>query len=343
MFQRTPNFTMPAKNAPSTRTTSPTARRRAAEIRQAMRESRAGVIVAAPEHPALAVDDDERRARYDAAWETGTLYGMVAAFTDLLVDQDAQRDGRRVRPRPDPGDRRRPGGRRAPVATRLPVRHASGRASTPTTTRPTTATTSRSSTSARDPIVEITPTGIRTESTEYELDALVFATGFDAMTGPLLAHRHHGRDGLTLREKWAAGPRTYLGLADRRLPEPVHDHRPGQPVGAHQHDRVDRAARRLDRRLHRAPPRARRRTSIEADARRRGRVGRPRQRGRPTSRSSRRRTPGTSAPTCPGSRGCSCPTSAACARTRRHATSVAADGYRGFELTPAREPARDAG
>ena len=53
------------------------------------------------------------------------------------------------------------------------------------------------------------------------------------MTGALLAIDIRGRGGRTLREKWADGPRTYLGLGDRRLPEPVHHHRPGQPVGAH--------------------------------------------------------------------------------------------------------------
>ena len=92
---------------------------------------------------------------------------------------------------------------------------------------------------------------------EYELDAIVFATGFDAMTGALLAHRHP-------RPRRPEPPRrvgrrpAHLPRARRGgVPEPVHDHRAGQPVGAHQHDRVHRAARRVDRRLHRLPRRAR--------------------------------------------------------------------------------------
>ena len=89
VFQRTPNFSMPAKNAPLDPDDIAARKARAAEIRQAMRESRAGVIVPAPEHSALAVDPDERQRRYDAAWETGTLYGMVAAFNDLLIDREA--------------------------------------------------------------------------------------------------------------------------------------------------------------------------------------------------------------------------------------------------------------
>jgi cation diffusion facilitator CzcD-associated flavoprotein CzcO len=68
------------------------------------------------------------------------------------------------------------------------------------------------------PIQEITPTGVRTESGEYEFDALVFATGFDAMTGPYNKIDIRGRDGQLLRDKWAEGPRTYLGLTTAGYP-----------------------------------------------------------------------------------------------------------------------------
>ena len=79
------------------------------------------------------------------------------------------------------------------------------------------------------PIDEITPTGLRTEVDEYELDAIVFATGFDAMTGSLLRIDIRGRDGLTLREKWAAGPRTYLGLGVPGFPNLFTISGPGSP------------------------------------------------------------------------------------------------------------------
>jgi cyclohexanone monooxygenase len=59
---------------------------------------------------------------------------------------------------------------------------------------------------------------VRTTDTTYELDDLVFATGFDAMTGALLKPDIVGRDGISLREKWSAGPRTYLGLATAGFP-----------------------------------------------------------------------------------------------------------------------------
>jgi len=68
------------------------------------------------------------------------------------------------------------------------------------------------------PIQEITPTGVRTEDGKYEFDALVFATGFDAMTGPYNKIDIRGRDGQLLRDKWAEGPRTYLGLMSAGYP-----------------------------------------------------------------------------------------------------------------------------
>ena len=81
----------------------------------------------------------------------------------------------------------------------------------------------------RAPIEAITRHGLRTREAEYELDSLVFATGFDAMTGALLGIDIRGRAGATLREKWAAGPRTYLGLATAGFPNLFTITGPGSP------------------------------------------------------------------------------------------------------------------
>jgi len=70
----------------------------------------------------------------------------------------------------------------------------------------------------KTPLVEITEKGVRTSEREYEFDAIVFATGFDAMTGALAAIDIRGRDGVALKEKWGEGPRTYLGLAVAGFP-----------------------------------------------------------------------------------------------------------------------------
>jgi cyclohexanone monooxygenase len=228
VFQRTPNFTMPAKNAPLDPDEVKARKARYREHRQAMRESRAGVVVPMPEDSALSVDAEAREARFEAAWESGTLYGMVSAYNDLLVDRDANdtaAEFARARIREIVDD--------PEVAERLsPYNHPFG------TKRPCL-DTDYYSTYNRDnvtlvdvrstPILAITPTGVRTTVDEYELDAIVFATGFDAMTGPLLGPDITGVGGVALRDKWAAGPRTYLGIATAGFPNLFTITGPGSP------------------------------------------------------------------------------------------------------------------
>jgi cyclohexanone monooxygenase len=79
------------------------------------------------------------------------------------------------------------------------------------------------------PIEEITPEGIRTSDQLRELDVIVFATGFDAMTGALLRIDITGRDGVALRDAWEAGPRTYLGLGVAGFPNLFIVTGPGSP------------------------------------------------------------------------------------------------------------------
>jgi len=80
-----------------------------------------------------------------------------------------------------------------------------------------------------DPIQEITETGIRTAAEHHELDTVVFATGFDAITGALAAIDIRGRNGLALRDKWRDGPRTYLGLGTAGFPNLFTITGPGSP------------------------------------------------------------------------------------------------------------------
>ena len=80
-----------------------------------------------------------------------------------------------------------------------------------------------------DPILAVTPTGLETRDETFELDTLVCATGFDALTGALLAIDIRGRDGLRLQDKWAEGPRTYLGLTIEGFPNLFALAGPGSP------------------------------------------------------------------------------------------------------------------
>ena len=228
VFQRTPNFTMPAKNAPLDPEAISARKARAREHRQAMRESRAGVVVPMPEHSALRVDDDAREAQFETAWESGTLYGMVAAFNDLLVDRDANDTAAeyvraRIRDAVDDPE----------VAERLSPRNHPFGTKRPCLDTDYYATYNRDNVTLVDvrstPIVAITPTGIRTASDEVAVDAIVFATGFDAMTGPLLRPDITGAGGVKLRAKWTAGPRTYLGIATAGFPNLFTITGPGSP------------------------------------------------------------------------------------------------------------------
>ncbi|HEX3566511.1 MAG TPA: steroid monooxygenase, partial [Acidimicrobiales bacterium] len=79
------------------------------------------------------------------------------------------------------------------------------------------------------PITRIVPTGIETEASRYGVDVIVFATGFDAMTGPLLRMNISGRNGLALKDKWADGPRSYLGLQVSGFPNMFTITGPGSP------------------------------------------------------------------------------------------------------------------
>jgi cation diffusion facilitator CzcD-associated flavoprotein CzcO len=81
----------------------------------------------------------------------------------------------------------------------------------------------------QSPIERITAAGIRTTDADYPFDIIVFATGFDAMTGPLLRMNIHGRDGLALKDTWETGPRNYLGLGIAGFPNLFTITGPGSP------------------------------------------------------------------------------------------------------------------
>jgi cyclohexanone monooxygenase len=80
-----------------------------------------------------------------------------------------------------------------------------------------------------NPIEEITANAVRAGGKDYEVDALVLATGFDAMTGSVAKIDIRGRDGLTLNQKWAEGPKTYLGLMSAGFPNLFIITGPGSP------------------------------------------------------------------------------------------------------------------
>jgi cyclohexanone monooxygenase len=176
---------------------------------------------------AIEVPDPERTQIYEAAW--GRQSALMRAFKDISSNLDANEtaaDFVRTKIRQIVRD--------PEVAERLcPYGYPIGARRICIDTGNYYATYNRENVTLvdikSDPIVEIIPSGIRTESRTYELDLIVFATGFDAFTGPLLRMNVTGSGGEALAGKWQAGPVTYLGLATAGFPNMFTITGPGSP------------------------------------------------------------------------------------------------------------------
>ncbi|MEA2791701.1 MAG: hypothetical protein QOG73_4107 [Acetobacteraceae bacterium] len=227
VFQRTANYSVPARNAPLTPEFKRYIKEHAADIRDVMHATRNGQPFHISERLALATPPDEREALYEAAWEKGGLQ-FRAAFEDLMVKKEANDTAadfirRKIRKIvKDPVTAAKLSDIDHPFATKRP----------PIDTN-YFETFNRANVTLVDvkanPIERITPSGIRTSEAEYPLDIIVFATGFDAMTGPMLHMGITGRDAKSLAEAWEAGPRTYLGLQVAGFPNLFSVTGPGSP------------------------------------------------------------------------------------------------------------------
>jgi cyclohexanone monooxygenase len=227
VFQRTPNYSVPARNAPLDREFERRVKTNYADYRRQARESRVGFVVERNDDSALAVPPDARQREYEKRWGRGGL-GFSATFVDLLTSQDANDTAAEFFRAKIRAIVRDP----ATAETLVPQDYPLG-------TKRLCVDTNYYDTYNRDnvtlvdlrkaPIERITPRGVQTRDAEYAIDSLVFATGFDAMTGALLNIDIRGRAGQTLQEKWAAGPRTYLGVAIAGFPNLFTVTGPGSP------------------------------------------------------------------------------------------------------------------
>ena len=283
VFQRTPNFSMPAGNRPLTRTRSRDDQgqlpRRAA--RRSARRASACPCEAADAVGARRRTPEERQRASTRRLGAGRPRRVPGALTPTCSStrrpttpppsSSAARSARSWRTRTWPRRCAPRTTRSAPSGLCLDT----GYYATFNRDNVTSSTSARRR-SRRSPRPACAPT-----EREYEFDAIVFATGFDAMTGALLGDRHpRPRRGRAAATKWARRAAHLPRPRRRRVPEPVHDHRAGQPVGAAQHDRCRSSSTWTG-----SPTASRTCASaacdaIEADRRGRGRLGRPRQRGR---------------------------------------------------------------
>ncbi|WP_441240495.1 flavin-containing monooxygenase [Tardiphaga sp. 768_D3_N2_1] len=228
VFQRTANFSVPARNAMLTDDERKSFRDNYPEIRRSAREDfKNGIVQPIPDRGALDDPEHERREKYHARWTSGGLTFM-GVYNNLVLDQranDTAADFIRERISEIVRD---------PETARLlqPTDHPVGSKRICVDTD-YYATFNRSNVTLVDikahPIEQILPHAVRTGGKDYDVDALVLATGFDAMTGSVAKIDIRGRGGRTLNDKWAEGPRTYLGLMSAGFPNLFIVTGPGSP------------------------------------------------------------------------------------------------------------------
>jgi len=227
VFQRTPAYSLPARNRPLRPGELEGVQAQYGEWRAAQRKSGFGVATPTPTKSALEVSDEELNETLEAAWESGSLTNLLTCYTDTAVSQEANDRVRgfihdkikQIVKDPQTAQDLCP---TYPVGTKRPCLDTSY---FETYNRDTVHLVNL----RRTPLAEVTERGIRTSDREYEFDAIVYATGFDAMTGALTRVDIRGKDGVSLKDEWRAGPRTYLGIASAGFPNLFMITGPGSP------------------------------------------------------------------------------------------------------------------
>jgi cation diffusion facilitator CzcD-associated flavoprotein CzcO len=211
VFQRTPNYCAPLRNSMVTEETQRRFKATYPEIHKRCHETSAAFTHDYDPRSLFDVSPEERLARFEELWAQPGFAKWLANFQDIMTNREANeifaefvRNKIRARVK-DPV-----------VAEKLvPKDHPFGAKRIPLETDYYEAY-NRDNVLLVDlhetPIERITPKGIKTSDREYEFDVIIYATGFDAITGPLTQIDIRGQGGQSLKKKWANGPRTYLGI-----------------------------------------------------------------------------------------------------------------------------------
>ena len=227
VFQRTPNYSIPSQNEPMTNKYERSWKDVYMERRKEMRYSAHGSLKDLNNVPALSVDEKQRQQLYSERWAIGGT-GFLGSFNDLLTNADANYT--------------------AAEFVRQQIRKIVKDEETAEILCPTTypigtkricidtgyfETYNRKNAKLIDiskrPIQRLVSNGIVANEQLYVFDSIIFATGFDAMTGSLFNVDIKGRKGIALRDKWNAGPKTYLGLMSASFPNLFMITGPGSP------------------------------------------------------------------------------------------------------------------
>ena len=228
VFQRTPNYSIPARNAPIDPNLVQEIKAEYPAFRERNYREPAGFGSKIPKNDQAALEDaEESRARnFAKRWERGG-FGFLSAYNDLIVNRDANDTAAgfvRERIRETVAD---------PATAELLCPDNVIGCKRPCLDTGYFETYNRPNVELVDvranPIERITREGIVVAGREHAVDCIVFATGFDAMTGAMLSIDIRGRQGRTLTDKWAAGPVTYLGLTTSGFPNLFMISGPGSP------------------------------------------------------------------------------------------------------------------
>lgn len=216
VYQRTPSWTLPMRNHTLSEEYQTEMKANYPAMRAAMRQNPTGGTRPVTSRPYFSLPPEQRQLTMEQAWVNGG-HTFLGSFSDLLVNQDANdqvaafvraKIGETVDD-PETAEALKPQG--YPIFARRPCLDTGYYE---TFNFPNV----HLKNCLKDPIVEITENGIRTEAGEVELDMIIFATGYDALTGALMAFRVEGRDGCTINDKWAGGAQSYLGLMVEGFP-----------------------------------------------------------------------------------------------------------------------------
>ena len=227
VFQRTPNYSVPASNAPVSAEEDRRVKANYRQRREQAWNSPTGLGFMPGKKSALEATPQERAEVYEAAWNR-LGYGFALTYFDILLNKQANDTAAEFIRQKIASVIEKP-----ELREKLVPRDHAFAARRPSVDSGYFQAFNRDNVELADvrefPIQEFTAKGIRTSGKEHEFDIIIFATGFDAFTGSLLKPEIVGRNGITLRQKWAAGPVTQLGIGTSGFPNLFVLVGPGSP------------------------------------------------------------------------------------------------------------------
>ena len=232
VFQRTPNLALPMRQKKLDEDAIRRMKENYPEMFDRRTKTFAGFDYDVLAKSALEVSADERQATFERLWEIGGFAPWIGSFNDILLNEEANRAAykfwrdktlKRIKD-PAVAEILAPAEPIHPFGVKRPSleQHFYEIFNQPNVSLVDLRT---------NPIERVTPSGIKTAAGEHELDVLVLATGFDAVTGGLTSIDIRGNEGETLKEKWAKGVRAQLGMAAAGFPNLLFVYGPQSPNG----------------------------------------------------------------------------------------------------------------